>query len=272
MGRWLLGGLFLLFTVAGLAMVISGDGQDRLVGVSVVLLFGFGGLGYAATRLRRRGGGVELTEVQRDGTLVEALVIPGSRLRSAAIALGAAGMGSGMMLMGLRPGAFTGTGGPQGFVRLVGIAGGCFFLVTALALAVTALTGRSRVVASRVGFEMITPFGRSVVPWDIIDEVGLYEITAGGNRQRFAAVNTTDPHRIRTSRWWGWLRAANRRMSGWDLTYPETTSAISADELALILNAFVERPSLWSKVRQLPDRTYDVDELMFQLGSPRRSP
>lgn len=266
MGRWLLGGLFLLFTVGGVAMVISGEGQDRLVGVSVVLLFGFGGLGYGATKLRRRDGVVELTKVQREGTLVEALVVPGSRSRSAAIALGSAGMGSGMLLMGLNPAAFTEAGGPQGFVRLVGIAGGCFFLVGALVLSIAALTGRSRMVASRAGFEMVTPFGRSVVPWDIIDEVGVYEMSAGGNRQRFAAVNTTDPDRITTSRWWGWLRAANRRMSGWDLTYPETTYAISADESALLISAFLERPSLWRDIRLLPERTYVVDELMLQLG------
>lgn len=266
MSRWLLGGLFLLFTVGGVAMVISGSGQGRLVGVSVVLLFGFGGLGYAATKLRRPDGVVELTKVQRDGTPVEALVVPGIRLRSAAIALGAAGMGFGMMLMGLNPAAFTDTGGPEWFVRLVGVAGGCFFLVIASALGIAALTGRSRMVASRAGFEMVTPFGRSVVPWDIIDEVGVYEMSPGGNRQRFAAVNTTDPNRIATSRWWGWLRAANRRMSGWDLTYPETTFALSADELALLISGFVERPSLWSDVRLLPDRTYEVDELMLQLG------
>lgn len=265
MRRWLLGGVFVLLTVGGTAMVVLGEGSDRVAGVSVVLLFGFGGLGYAASTLRRDEGAVEVTHVRRDGVPVQAVVIPGSRRRSAAIGLGAAGMGSGMMLMGLNPAAFA-DGDPSGFVRFIGLAGGFFFLFVAVVLTIATISGRSRMVATPTGFEMTTPFGRSVVPWGVMDEVGVYEMSAGGNRQRFAAVNTTDPSRIRTSRGWEWLRSANRRMSGWDLTYPETTFAVSAGQLSRIIERFVEQPSVWDRVRRLPDRTYRVEELMAELG------
>src|SRR3954453_22451783 len=84
------------FGLLGLAMVILGDAETRLIGLTTLLFFGIGGLGLAAPLLtHRREGTVRLTDVGFE----RGFLFPISRLKQGVATLAALGMASAGVLL-----------------------------------------------------------------------------------------------------------------------------------------------------------------------------
>lgn len=258
--------IFVFFTIVGVAMVIWGEGVDRVVGVVALLMFGLGGVGWFAGQRRRADVAVRVGDIVHHGHPARALIVPARLAKWLPLTLGSVGLGAGCLLLGVFAAELTEAGVSPLFLRLIGFGGGALFLFVGAGSLAGTSGGPPKLALLPDGVVMTAGFGRSFVSWDLVTDVGVYELGVPGGNQRFVGLRVTDPSRIEIPRWLRGLGRANRGMSGWDLTYPESLFDLTADQLAQLLAMLLEQSSLRRAAERLTPSAYSFDELLDGLG------
>lgn len=257
MGLMLL--IFVVFTGFGLVMFVTAEGQDRILGLICVLLFGFGGVAYFMSKRKRGDIALRVESVNWDGAPVRALVVPMRKAKWLTTMVVLLGMGAAMVLMGVNAAAFKDPGESALFIQVVGYGGGAFFLLVGLGHLLAVRKGPPRLALLESGIDL-TGAAAAFVPWDVITDVGRYDLLVRGTTQRFAAVRVTDRAAIRRPPFTRLLMTGSRAMSGWDLTYAEAMFDLTADQLTELIAAFRQHPELRRVAASLPEGDLDFDQ------------
>ena len=258
LGMGLMALIFLIFTGFGMVMVVTGDGQDRILGLICVLLFGLGGVAYFMSKVKRGDLALRVETLTWEGAPVRALVVPMRKARWVTTMVAVLGMGIALVLMGVNATAFKDPGESALFIQVVGYGGGAFFLLVGLGHLLGIRKGPPRLALLESGIDL-TGAAEAFVPWDVIAEVGRYDLVVRGSTQRFAGVRVADRAAIRKPAFTRVLMTGGRAMSGWDLTYAEAMFDLTADQLAELISAFHQRPELRRVPASLPEGDLDFD-------------
>lgn len=200
LGRVVLIGIFVLFTVAGGWLAIAGRGETQLVGVVCLLFFGLGGVGYVAAKFKGDGPGLRVGSVTWNGAQVRALVVPVRPVRWLTAMIGLFGMGAASLLMGL------------GHL-------------------VTVRRGPPRLALLPEGVTVTGGISASWVPWDVVEHVRPFELAVRRAVQRMVSVGVTDPAAVRRPRLSRLLTMGNRYFYGADVVYVEDDYRLTAEQL-----------------------------------------
>lgn len=263
--------IFVVFTGFGLVMFIVGEGQDRILGVICVLLFGFGGAAYFMSKRKRGDIALRVESVTWEGAPVRALVVPMRKAKWLTTMVALLGMGTAMVLMGVNAAAFKDPGESALFIQVVGYGGGAFFLLVGLGHLLAIRKGPPRLALMESGIDL-TGAAAAFVPWDVITDVGRYDLLVRGTTQRFAGVRVSDRAAIRRPVFTRLLMTGGRAMSGWDLTYAEATFDLTADQLTELIAAFPQRPELRRVAASLPEGDLDFDQFAAEHLAGDSSP
>ncbi len=245
--------LFALFTAVGAAMLVGGEGDERFAGLACMLLFGVGGVAYAASKSRRAEAALRAESLTWQGQVVRALVVPVRRSKWLTMMLGLLGMGVASLLIGLFAPTFTDPGESALVTQLIGFGAAALFLLLALASVLNLRKGAPRLALLPQGIAMIGGVVESFIPWEGIANVGQFDMVIRGAGQRFAGVRATDPSVISRPRSSKAVMAGNRTFSGWDLTYAESMFDLTAEELTALIGCSWQRPELRRAAESLPD-------------------
>lgn len=251
--------IFVVFTGFGVVLTVGGEGQDRILGLVCVLLFGFGGVAYFMSKRKRGDIALRVESVNWDGAQVRALVVPMRKAKWLTTMVVLLGMGAAMALMGVNAAAFKDPGESALFIQVVGYGGGAFFLLVGLGHLLGIRKGPPRLALLESGIDL-TGAAAAFVPWDVITDVGRYDLRVRGTTQRFAAVRVADRAAIRRPPFTRVLMTGSRAMSGWDLTYAEAMFDLTADQLTELIAAFHQRPELRRIAASLPEGDVDFDQ------------
>ncbi len=222
---WPQGGAVVLPPV-GLAMVASGRGADRWVGVSVTL-FGLALAGVAPLLrpVRRRGNARLGSETVDVGHRRERGVgLPYSRLRTASAFLAGGAMALAMAA------AIPGTDGfaddpgdSPWWPRIIGVIGIAIFVLVVVAGARKGIGRRWRIVLTPSAVVFAQGKDLTVVPWEAVDEVRAIETTiyvrGFAIHEPFVGLILGDPQAVTTGRVQRALMGISRRL-GSDLGFP----------------------------------------------------
>jgi len=227
---WVTFGLMLagavVLTPVGLAMVASGRGADRWVGVSVTL-FGLALAGVAPLLrpVRRRGNARLGSETVDVGHRRERGVgLPYSRLRTASAFLAGGAMALAMAA------AIPGTDGfaddpgdSPWWPRIIGVIGIAIFVLVVVAGARKGIGRRWRIVLTPSAVVFAQGKDLTVVPWEAVDEVRAIETTiyvrGFAIHEPFVGLILGDPQAVTTGRVQRALMGISRRL-GSDLGFP----------------------------------------------------
>lgn len=252
-GTVLMACLFALFTIVGLVMLFVGRPQDRIAGLACVLLFGLGGVAYITSRRRKADVALRVDTLTWEGRVTRALILPVRRAKWLTTMVGAFGMGTAMVLIGVFAPTFTDPGDSAAVTRFIGYGGGAFFLGLGLAGLLKLRQGPPRLALLPEGVAMIGGVAASYIPWDAVADVGRFDMVIRGTGQRFAGIRATNPEAVRRPASSRVLMAGNRTFSGWDLTFAESMHDVSVEELVALLWSFWQRPQLRRVAESLPD-------------------
>ena len=229
--------LVILFTVAGLALLIDGDGTDRWVGLLLVLFFGVGGsFMVLRTRLGRRMDPVHTGWVTWRAVRRPALVFPLVRSRILLAGIAGLGMGAAGLIMAALAGSLADPGESGDWPRFVGVVAALLFGGMGL-IQLRHGFGRGQVALTPEGVLFRGP-GSYFVPWEAITEVGLYEVRG----TPILGLNVSDPSAVETSvpRW---LQKLNREMSDWDVSIPVVMVAVEPEVLDSTVRHYLREPA-----------------------------
>ncbi|MDP9067958.1 MAG: hypothetical protein M3N53_06395 [Actinomycetota bacterium] len=217
-GPWLALG-FVLFTVFGAIMAVTGEGADRIWGLITLLFFGVGGVAVYLPK-GDEGPGVEVARGSYRGSEQWGLVFRIDQRRQRVRSIGSLGfaIAGGLMLV------FAGEIGEEGtryspvLLRVVGGLMLAFFGPLG-ALAVFRWRARPRVVLLEDGVLMDQGHNVTFVPWDALEDVGVISIY--GNDMLGMLVG--DRGQVEANVFARLLLPLNRAISRVDMAYPVDT-------------------------------------------------
>lgn len=251
-GRIVLIVLMILFTGVGVTMAVTGRGGERLIGVACALLFGASGLVFLVVKRRRPEAALRIAMETAGGAPQQAVQVPVRMSKWVGTVLGLGAMAAACILLGAAAGTVADPGESPAFIQLIGFGGGALFSSIALAHLASLTQGRARLVLLDHGVLMIGGPAPSYVPWAVMERVGFWELQISGHVQKFIGIRVTDATAIRRPLYSKLLMTGNRKMSGWDVTYTENLFDIRAEELTLLLQAFLHQPDLRRAAWSLP--------------------
>lgn len=224
--------VLVLVTIIGGGLAIFGTGGDRVLGVSVALMFGGGGLAWWMVNRPRQAAmpGFQVGAVTTvDGREV-AFVAHSDRKVLIAGVVGCLAFAGGMLLIGLGPAR------PDGTEGVLLVAGGLFMIGVGL-FGLMRIAASSHLALTRRGLHATGP-GGWFVPWDAIAWVG--DIAVHGNP--FVAVRLTDPRSVEVGRSQRIVRWLQRSVMGVDLSIPIRTLTVDPAELFGAIARYREHP------------------------------
>ena len=233
---------FVVLTATSLALVVGGEGAERMLGVACLLLFGVGGLASFALHLssrRPRGPRVEL--VRWRGGHESALVFPQARGQGAIAVVGAAAItAAGVLLAG-----FAGEISAEPGRRMLGLVAGVLCAAVFCAMLVLGVLALARepahVALLREGILVRGIATSSFVPWDAVEAVDIVDI-----HDTPLVGLVADPAAIEVSGRAGALMAAGRRVTGFELVYGGL--GVPAEALAREIRRCVEDPAARARI------------------------
>ena len=232
--------IFVLFTLAGVALIVFGDGSDRLLGVVALLVFGGGGATwFFVSQPRRRLSGLQVGSVARMGSRQAAFVARADRRVVIVAGLGAMAMGIGTLLVLVLPDE---GGGLNKVERILLAAGGLLFVGIAM-VGLWRAANRSDLALTRDGL-MSTGPGGWFIRWDAIVSTGEMEVYDNP----FLAINVTDPSAIEMGRFQRLVHWSQRSMMGLDLSFPLRMLAVDPAELHAAIGRYLEHPELRGRI------------------------
>jgi hypothetical protein len=267
-GRVLLVLVFVLFTVGGLAMAVSGDGDTRRGGIVVLLFFGLGGVAFIVAKSKGSGAGLAVETVRWEGMPQRALVMPVRPGKWLTTMLALAGMGTASLLMGIWSDVFTDPGEHPLFIWLVGFGGGGFLLLMAMAHLLALRNGAPRLALLPTGLAMTGGPSQSFIPWEAVTDVGTFEMAIRRAALRMVAVKVVDPTAIRRPLLTRVLMVGQRYFYGSDVNLPEVDFALDAEQIASLVRAYWQNPSLRQVADHLPEGPLAYEQAATQILSP----
>ena len=230
------------FTVAGLALALTGRGADRATGAVAALFFFACLLTAPLFAPRRRRGRPRLEAVHLDGRQERGVVVPYSGAAQALLL--AAGACLALACLGLA--VFAGGPGASAWpARMVGGVGAAFFGLGLVALVRRGWGRRWRVLLTPTAVVVAAGGARTVVPWDAIRQVRATEVTTSVRgmtiREPLVGIDVHDPGAVRTGRLGRLLLPLNRRLAA-DVALPVRTLDVDPDRLCQVLRHYLEHP------------------------------
>jgi hypothetical protein len=238
----------LAFGIFGLAMAIVGRGPDRALGLITVLFFGAGGIAMMGLfRPPPPGRQPETGFVTDRGMTTPALLFPSSRRRLAlalvaTLAWAVAGVLFVLYADGLA--ALSRRASPTA-LRVVGIT----MVVVFAPLAVGNMAGLFRrmfVALLPEGILLRVRAASLMIPWEAITAAG----TSFLRGSPYFGVSVSDPAAVQASPWarWWLSTGVNRRLAGFDFTYPGTLMSTPVDSLEKSVVYYLEHPDDRSRI------------------------
>lgn len=221
-----------VFGLVGLALLVTGHGQDRISGLAIVLfavailLVPLSGRLAARSNLRPR-----LESVEHDGVAQRALVIPGSRTKLHLMVLASLCFGAMGVLMAIWPDALESTRWSPGAVRIGGIACAAFFGGAGL-VRLLIPRGPVRIELLSGGLRWQLGSAPSFATWDAINGVRVYEI----HNSWFVGLEA-DPAGLHIPPKQRWLVRANRAFVGDDASVSLEPFPVEPEQLAEVIAA-----------------------------------
>lgn len=240
--RWLYVAASLGFGIIGLAMAIMGRGRDRALGLVLVLFFGAGGIAMMGLlRPPPRGRQPETGFVTHGGMTAPAVLFPTSRRRLgialvATVAWAVAGV---LLVVYADDLAADSRRYSPTALRIVGIATVVVFAPFAVG-SMTSLFRRIFVALMPEGILLRVRAASLLVPWQDVTQVG----TSFLRGSPYFGVSVSDPAAVQASPWarWWMSTGVNRRLTGFDFTFPGTLMSTPIDDLERTVVYYLEHP------------------------------
>jgi hypothetical protein len=236
----------LLFTVGGLALALTGRGAERGAGATIALFFLACLLAAPLSAPGRRRGHLRLETVRVGDRHERGVVVPYSGLRTGVLLVATACLALAMLGFVVFADAFADDPGESPWpVRLIGVVGVVFFGVGGFLVARRGWGRRWRVLLTTSAVVVAVGRARTVVPWDVIEQVRATEVTTYARGVRISeplvGIDVSDPLAIQTGPLERLLMPLSRRLAA-DITLPVRTLDIDPPLLYAALCYYHQHP------------------------------
>jgi hypothetical protein len=234
-----------LLSMAGLVLALTGRGAERGAGATTALFFLACLLAAPLFAPGRRRGHLRLETLRVGDRRERGVVVPYSGLRTGVLLVATACLALAMLGFVVFADAFADPGQPSWPVRLVGVVGVVFFGVGGILAARRGWGRRWRVLLTPSAVVVAAGRARTVVPWEVIEQVRATEVTtyARGVRvsEPLVGIDVSDPLAIQAGPLERLLMPLNRRLAA-DITLPIRTLDIDPPLLYEALRYYHQHP------------------------------
>jgi hypothetical protein len=236
----------LLFTVGGLALALTGRGAERGAGATIALFFLACLLAAPLFAPGRRRGHLRLDTLRVGDRHERGVVVPYSGLRTGVLLVATACLALAMLGFVVFADAFADDPGESPWpVRLIGVVGVVFFGVGGFLVARRGWGRRWLVLLTPSAVVVAVGRARTVVPWEVIEQVRATEVTTYARGVRISeplvGIDVSDPRAIQTGPLERLLMPLNRRLAA-DITLPVRTLDIDPPLLHAALCYYHQHP------------------------------